>query len=740
MPTDDTTRQVLRRLAYIGVPLDRVRWLEACDEYGAMCDAEHAVDFDRTPWRHLPSAASAEGRLHPTWQRRGATVRYYGGIAIHGDTRYMLPSVPKGAMRDAIRTDGSIILSADWSASQVRLLADLSGDAALISSLSAVDGDPYLDVTLALGLDPSERPKVKTAVLHALNGGGIGSRWPLLPFDAHRLEKVLQTMWPDAWAMRRSWRDEAKATGQVTVSGQRIAVPRNVAYAAAAYVLQAVESQALIRAVSMIQRAADAGLAADVILTAHDEVVVEVTAPDILQTALVVVQEAMQDAPRYAHSELRNGAASVTWGPSWGQQDCSGAFDASAAGDPHPEIDGGPWRDYTIAQGVPWSFQWEDGEERAVAMAYRLLPDIQAAWPTQVYGDGCLGASLSATNDAQDVSWGQRCRQPTCYYCGPWQVAMIIAAVVHCPLRDADDHIIGRPMGARALVRYDIPESVGETWERQVRRAHRWTLAFGRISSNCRSVRRNPAKTEQDPGAPPWDEAHAFIAVPKDDGGFAAWTTLPTPIWKRRSKPPPKRATLSGLRRRFLGLLRQRMAPLPAGRLHVEFGLGDEMAGLSTAIRELLTPVLDEAGVPHLPMGRPKQDGDGAVSVERRKIRSSNRLHLDPRETRRRSQHSRYRRLHHGQTLPSPATMARRARQLSRTCHVRQDDSGAISGVSQRHDTLRGNLSLYRAALAAAPEDFEAAKATYLASRHAPPVPAVGENLGDDDYSDDLLD
>jgi len=310
----------LDRLGKTGVPIDETVWLHACALHRAskIEAGKSVVEYDAQNWPQFALDVRADGRVHPDWTTSPGVTRIVAhGIPIQG--------IPKGVMREAVRAPGSLIVTADWSASHLRILASASGDERLIADCA--ESDPYSEITIALGLDPAnDRKAVKTAILAAINGQGMRARWEHLPYSAHRLVAVMAIRWPVAMAFLDGVRaDAVKNHGRiVTPAGTVLLVPADKHHGTAGYWLQGTEADALRRVIDRLHALEDAGMPLRLVATIHDEVVVECPsgATDPTRTDLVcaLVADAMASGLA-VRPELRPGAAKVTSGPSWGQQD-----------------------------------------------------------------------------------------------------------------------------------------------------------------------------------------------------------------------------------------------------------------------------------------------------------------------------------------------------------------------------------------------------------------------------------
>ena len=291
-----------------GLPIDPKEWLTNAGVYLEDAEEARADRFEEQRLDLLPYFMDKSGRLTPTWASTAWTSRITA----------MSPPVqqiPK-AMRSAIREPGKLVIVADWRASQLRLLAHASKDAALTSDIET--GDPYTCILSDLDLDETDinRQLVKQSVLATLFGQGEAASSRLFMDAGLRISKTVHRAMYDRWPKAMNIAERLMSVKSYTTKdGTEIAVPEDKhGYGGLAGVLQAVEADALRR---VIEGQGD-GLP-ELCAVVHDETV-WLTTPLRVDKDMEAVANLMKKALRLPPNLSRD-AVSVTCGRSWGEQD-----------------------------------------------------------------------------------------------------------------------------------------------------------------------------------------------------------------------------------------------------------------------------------------------------------------------------------------------------------------------------------------------------------------------------------
>ncbi len=487
-----------------GVPFDPIVWDHAIQlERKARADAgdlDRLKRFQACDWSSWRHRVGDDGRLHPSYRQVPSTSR------IH-TTKPNLQGVPRGWMRQAVRQTGSLVITADWSGSHLRILADLSSDPALIADLTA--GDPYAAIASEIGLDPAvDRKRVKTAVLLTLNGGGSRSRLEILPEAAYSLPETMAKRWPLAMGFVERIVADATANNGVltTPAGTTVRIDPDRLYGAPGCYLQGVEADGLRDLVGRIRALESAGLPIQLILTVHDEIVVLCTDPSRVDLMTALVADAMGSALP-VRPELRSGCASVSYGPSWGQQDGSAvhadlpalpppkpgivdalvdpivaAYDAKLATErdeaefvaemnaefgiePEPEPEPEP-----LSAADLRKMRAEDAG-RAESSAKFWIGPIRRHLRSVGFVDRDCGFNQVLTDDRSGRIHHRDCGKRSCLHCVSQRVALKFAAIESMNLYDLRNLTRGDAMSRRDLWTWEIPNSRFRAWKDALRRS-----------------------------------------------------------------------------------------------------------------------------------------------------------------------------------------------------------------------------------------------------------------------------
>ena len=308
----------------ISVPIDHERWAQACDDYRAtLSTPEKRARFDEQKYPIWPYLIGSDGRLHPRWEPSGWTGRIYSKAPA-------VQTIPK-PLRVGIQAPGKLIVSADWCGAHLRILAQDSGDSVLLTDL---EGDVYRAIASSLfGPEVNfeqARSLTKRALLSSLNGAGESKLSGILGKGGHDVDgsvfkDVVRSRWSTAFEFLDQLGHKAERDGWViqTPSGTEFEVPegKRSRHVVPAGYLQAREVEALARVVEAGRRFNEKGVAAHLVILAHDETVWEVDPVD-LERSVAAIRNVMSWAiTRQKPGEGgADGIVDVTVGPSWGEQ------------------------------------------------------------------------------------------------------------------------------------------------------------------------------------------------------------------------------------------------------------------------------------------------------------------------------------------------------------------------------------------------------------------------------------
>jgi DNA polymerase-1 len=234
--------------------------------------------------------------------------------------------------RAFIAEDGHLLLSADYSQIELRVLAHMAGIAALKEAFAkdvdvhAVTASQMFGVPIA-GMDPLLRRNAKMinyGIIYGIGAFGLAQRLGI-EFDvARRYIEAYFERYPGIRDYMERAKEEARAHGYVTtLFGRKCATPEinsgnpsRRGYAERAAINAPIQGSAadiMKRAMIRADRAlANSNLGARMLLQVHDELVFEVP-EDEIEPAADLIRDVMEHA---AHLDVPL-VAEVGWGPNW---------------------------------------------------------------------------------------------------------------------------------------------------------------------------------------------------------------------------------------------------------------------------------------------------------------------------------------------------------------------------------------------------------------------------------------
>jgi DNA polymerase-1 len=255
----------------------------------------------------LDEHLGADGRLRGAWTGSdGAAGRMTASSGLH--------NMPAVLRRAVLAEDGHLFVRADLGQIEPRVLAAVSGDAALAAATAA--DDMYLPVAAELGVD---RPTAKVAMIAAMYGqttghGGVAGR-------------RMRTAYPVAMGYLDAAERDARAGRDLRTSGGRLvrmsgssADPPATQAARGRYGRNAVVQGAaaeLFKMWAVTVRARTAPLAARIVLCLHDELLVHVPAEQAERAAGLVGACLTEAAKRWAPGGRVRFIADITIARSW---------------------------------------------------------------------------------------------------------------------------------------------------------------------------------------------------------------------------------------------------------------------------------------------------------------------------------------------------------------------------------------------------------------------------------------
>ena len=262
----------------------------------------------------LPKLVNAEtGRIHTSYNQ---AVTATGRLSSTNPNLQNIPirdELGKPIRAAFVASEGNIIVAADYSQIELRLMAHLSGDKALIDAF--LGGEDIHSATAAhlYGKSPSEvtadeRRRAKTAnfgIIYGISAFGLAQRLDIANRDAKELIESYFASYPDVkrymdeavanatqsgyvetmFLRRRQLRDIESANRTVRGVAERNAINAPIQGSAADIMKLAM--------VEIARRFKSEGIASKMIMQVHDEVVID-TLPHELDKVCRVVKEAME--------------------------------------------------------------------------------------------------------------------------------------------------------------------------------------------------------------------------------------------------------------------------------------------------------------------------------------------------------------------------------------------------------------------------------------------------------------
>ena len=263
----------------------------------------------------LPLMQDDSGRVHTTWHQTGTST---GRLSSSHPNLQNIPirTAEGRRIREAfVAPPGHLLLAADYSQIELRIMAHLSDDSGLLgafgrgedvhrSTAAEVFGVPLEEVT-----DDHRRSAkaINFGLMYGMTAFGLGKRLGISRPQAQQYIETYFARYPGVQSYLERVRGEARERGYVdTIFGRRISTPniksgngalRQAAERAAINApMQGSAADIIKRAMLRVDKAlSDNGLDARIIMQVHDELVLEVADSEIDRVAGMVRQN-MRDA------------------------------------------------------------------------------------------------------------------------------------------------------------------------------------------------------------------------------------------------------------------------------------------------------------------------------------------------------------------------------------------------------------------------------------------------------------
>ncbi|MFB6726815.1 DNA polymerase [Kribbella sp. NPDC056345] len=315
------SKDVLLPMADLGMQWERLDARAANPVADAVVRAKRASKWADSYAQAFLDKVDDQGRIHPSIRSLAArTAR----MSVSDPALQQLPSSDWTIRRCIVADPGQLIVAADYSQVEMRVLAALSRDAALMAAIASGEDLHTFTARLVSGaaweyMDDKARKKArklfKAVGFGKVYGGGAVtlSRQTGAPLaDVRVAVAEYDKAFPGIKAYGRRLQRGAAYGGQevVTPFGRHLPLDRDRAYAATNYVVQSTARDLLAKALCDLD---DAGLSEYVLLPVHDELVCQAPAED--------ARDVIHSVGRIMESTF--GGVAITseaevYGPSWG--------------------------------------------------------------------------------------------------------------------------------------------------------------------------------------------------------------------------------------------------------------------------------------------------------------------------------------------------------------------------------------------------------------------------------------
>lgn len=221
------------------------------------------------------------GRIHPNIRTMQART---GRMSVTNPAVQTLPSGDWKIRRAFLADEGHVIISTDFQAVELRVLAALAGVKRMKEAISAGDDLHSFTARLVFGDDftPKHRKISKAIGFGVVYGGGSTTiqRQTGAPMEeVKRAVAAYHRVYPEVRRAANKWQREAFANGMVltSVTGRRLPLDRDRTYAATNYMCQSTARDCLGQALINMDAA---GLVPYLRLVVHDETIASVPADE----------------------------------------------------------------------------------------------------------------------------------------------------------------------------------------------------------------------------------------------------------------------------------------------------------------------------------------------------------------------------------------------------------------------------------------------------------------------------
>ncbi|WBQ03814.1 DNA polymerase [Kribbella sp. CA-293567] len=254
----------------------------------AVIRSKRAGKWGKTYAQAFLELRDEDDRIHPNVSSLAArTAR----MSVSNPPLQQLPSGDWKIRRAIIADPGKLIVACDYSQVEMRVLAALSGDPALIAAIASGEDLHLFTARLVMGAKWSTmtdaqkkraRKLFKAVGFGKVYGGGaatLAKQTGITYAEAKAAADAYDATFPGIKAYGRRLQRSAEYGGHevVTPFGRHLPLDRDRAYAATNYVVQSTARDLLAKALVDID---DAGLSDHILLPVHDELVAQADAAD----------------------------------------------------------------------------------------------------------------------------------------------------------------------------------------------------------------------------------------------------------------------------------------------------------------------------------------------------------------------------------------------------------------------------------------------------------------------------
>ncbi|MCX5153717.1 DNA polymerase [Streptomyces sp. NBC_00291] len=263
---------------------------------------------------------SARGRIHPFVHSMAART---SRMSVTRPALQTLPSSDQMIRRALLADPGHVMISADFSAIEMRVLAGLAGVARMKEGFLRGDDIHWFTARLVKGEGATEadRKVMKGAGFSKVYGGGVATAARQTGASEEAMARAFaeyDRLYPEIRRASQRWQREARASGMVFVSatGRRLPLDRDRTYAVVNYACQSVARDCLGQALLNIE---EAGCLDLLKLPIHDEVLVSAPREDAQDVARAIERAMTFDlygVPILATAEI----GGRSWGSLYGSE------------------------------------------------------------------------------------------------------------------------------------------------------------------------------------------------------------------------------------------------------------------------------------------------------------------------------------------------------------------------------------------------------------------------------------